>query len=132
MQLYKWDEIQEEQLSQTLTRRHITGENITIALFSLKKGCLVPTHSHDSEQISNVISGSLRFVVDGRQIIVRSKETLRIPPRVPHSAEALEDSEVLDVFSPARRDWIEGRDDYLRGRREPSASDSEYGSGLER
>lgn len=132
MRLYRWDEIEPEELNKYLTRRHISGENVTLALFSLKRGCQVPTHSHDSEQISNVISGSLRFVVDGRQIIVRSKETLCIPPHVPHSAEALEDTQVLDVFSPARRDWIEGQDHYLRGRHEHAARDADHGSGSER
>jgi len=39
---------------------------------------------------------------------------MRIPPHVPHSAQALEDSVAVDLFSPIREDWIRGDDAYLR------------------
>ena len=115
MELYKWEEIAEEPITELLTRRYISGEQVTLAKFFLKKGCLVQAHSHENEQLSTVVSGALRFVVDGAPVTVKAGETLLIPPFSSHSAEALEDSEVLDVFSPVRKDWIEGRDDYLRG-----------------
>ena len=115
MQLYKWEEVEEEPITDLLTRRYISGEQITLARFFLKKGCFVQAHSHENEQMSTVITGALRFVVDGNTIIVREGETLRIPPFSAHSAEALEDTDALDVFSPVRSDWIEGRDAYLRG-----------------
>jgi quercetin dioxygenase-like cupin family protein len=106
-----------ENISELLTRRYISGEQMTLARFFLKKGCLVEMHSHDNEQMSTVLSGALKFILDGREVIVRAGETLHIAPHTRHSAEALEDTEALDAFAPSRRDWDEGRDDYLRGRK---------------
>jgi quercetin dioxygenase-like cupin family protein len=80
----------------------------------MKRGCLVPEHSHHHEQISHVLSGTLRFVVEGNEVVVGAGELLLIPPHVPHSAEALEDSLAIDTFSPPREDWINKTDQYLR------------------
>ncbi|HEY7914430.1 MAG TPA: cupin domain-containing protein [Blastocatellia bacterium] len=114
VKLYRWDDVGEEKIHELLTRRYISGDQITMARFNLKKGCVVDTHSHENEQMSTILSGAMRFVVAGEEMIVRAGETLYIPPATPHSAEALEDTDALDAFTPARRDWIEGRDDYLR------------------
>jgi quercetin dioxygenase-like cupin family protein len=114
----RWDEMPRERLNDKLERRYVNGEHITLAQFHLAKGCLVPTHSHSNEQLSHVLSGCLRFRVgaEGRDVVdVRGGEVLLIPPGLPHSAEALEDSVVADAFSPVRGDWNEKRDAYLRG-----------------
>ena len=114
MQLYKWDAMSAEPLNPRLTRKAIHTENLTIARMELRRGCTVPEHSHVYEQVSMVESGALRFVIGGREQVVRAGECLVTPPRVPHRVEALEDSLVVDVFSPARQDWIRGDDSYLR------------------
>ncbi|HLG15785.1 MAG TPA: cupin domain-containing protein [Blastocatellia bacterium] len=116
MELYRWDDIEAEPITDLLTRRYLSGDRVTLARFFLKKGCLVQAHSHENEQMSTVITGALKFVVEGNEIVVRANETLHIPAFSAHSAEALEDSDVFDVFSPPRSDWIEGRADYLRGK----------------
>jgi quercetin dioxygenase-like cupin family protein len=85
-----------------------------VARVYLKKGCLVPEHSHHNEQISMMEQGTLRFVLAGEELILKAGQVLRIPPHVPHSAEALEDSIAVDLFSPVREDWIRGDDAYLR------------------
>ena len=54
---------------------------------------MVPEHSHHNEQISMLEQGTLRFVLAGEELILKAGEVLRIPPHVPHSAEALEDSD---------------------------------------
>jgi unsaturated pyranuronate lyase len=111
----RWDDLPRERLSEHLERRYITGQHITLAQFFLAQGCVVAPHSHDSEQMSHVLSGRLRFRVDGgAPIDVGAGEVLLIPADVRHEAEALEDSIVADSFSPVRRDWVERRDDYLR------------------
>jgi quercetin dioxygenase-like cupin family protein len=114
MKLYNWESVGEEQLNDKLTRRVIFGDKVMIARIFLKKGCMVPTHHHESEQMTTVYSGSLKFVIDGREVIVNAGETLHIPSFVPHSAEALEDTDETDVFSPIRLDWLDGSDHYLR------------------
>ena len=63
-----------------------------------------------------MLRGTLKFVINGEEIILRTGEVLHIPSNVVHSAEALEDTLDLDVFSPPRQDWLDGTDQYLRGK----------------
>ena len=91
---------------------------MTLARFTLKRGCVVPAHAHHNEQMSTVISGAMRFVIDGREFVARAGETVCIPPLSLHAVEALEDTHMLEVFSPVRQDWIDGADAYLRGNKD--------------
>ena len=74
----------------------------------------MPQHVHENEQVSYIISGALKFIFEGRDIIARGGEVLQIPPNVPHAAEAIEDTLAIDVFSPVRQDWIDKTDSYFR------------------
>ena len=106
-----------ERLNDTLERRYLTGQHITLAQFFLARGCLVPKHEHENEQFSHVLEGRVRFRLgadSGEVVDVAAGEVLLIPSRLPHSAEAIEDSVVADAFSPVRADWLQQRDDYLR------------------
>jgi len=114
MLLCDWDEIKEEALTPLLTRKYISGEHMTLAKFFLKKGCIVQSHSHANEQLSTVLDGKMVFTIDGQKIVARSGHTVCIPPFSTHGVEALEDTTMLEVFSPIRKDWIEGTDNYLR------------------
>lgn len=114
---YRWEDMPKEQLSDTLSRRLITGERTMLAHVYLKKGTIVPRHSHENEQITYILEGALRFWIgeDEQQIIdVRAGEVLHIPSFVQHKAEALEDTLDVDIFSPPRQDWLNKTDDYLR------------------
>jgi quercetin dioxygenase-like cupin family protein len=64
-------------------------------------------HAHESEQMTYILQGALKFLIEGEEITVREGEVLHIPPRVAHQAEALEDTFELDVFSPIRPEWQE-------------------------
>jgi len=114
---YRWDDMPKEKLSETLDRRLITGDRIMISHVYLKKGSVVPRHSHENEQITYILEGGLRFWIgpDESQVIdVLAGEVLHIPSMVQHKAEALEDTLDVDVFSPPREDWLNKTDDYLR------------------
>ncbi|MGH7561538.1 MAG: cupin domain-containing protein [Gemmatimonadales bacterium] len=116
--LTRWDALPMERLNERLERRFIGGEHATLAQFHLAKGCIVPNHSHPNEQFTSVLSGVLRFRFgpdQARTIDVHAGEVLSIPGHLSHSAEALEDTVVLDVFCPPRADWIARDDAYLRG-----------------
>ena len=76
----------------------------------LKRGAIIPRHSHESEQMTYVLQGSLRLLVAGDEVTLREGEVLHIPSSVPHQVEALDDTFVLGVFSPVRQDWLAGRD----------------------
>lgn len=103
--LHRWDEIALEKVTEMLSRKVVSGEREMLVQVYIKRGCLVPTHVHDSEQMTYVLQGALKFVVGGEEITVREGEVLLIPSGVTHQAEALEDTFELDVFSPIRTDW---------------------------
>ena len=114
---YRWDSMRKERVSDMLERRLITGERMMLAHVYLKKGCIVPKHSHENEQLTYILEGALKFWIgedESEEITVSAGEVLHIPPNVPHKAEALEETLDVDVFSPPRQDWIEKTDDYLR------------------
>ena len=102
-----------EALTEAISRRYITGDRVTVARFELKRGGVVPRHAHENEQVSCVLSGSLRFVLDGSETVVGAGEVMRIPGGVPHEVAVLEDAVVLDVFSPIRQDWLDRTDSYF-------------------
>jgi len=114
MLLCDWEQIEAEALTPQLSRKYISGEHMTLAKFFLKKGCIVQAHSHPNEQMSTVVSGKMRFVIDGREILATDGQTVCIPPFSKHGVEALEDTNMLEVFAPVRQDWLEGTDNYLR------------------
>ena len=112
--LHRWDEIALEKVTEMISRKIVCGEREMLAQIYLKRGALVPIHTHESEQMTYILQGALRFLVDGEEVIVREGEVLHIPSWVEHQAVALEDTFELDLFSPIRQDWIDGTDDYFR------------------
>jgi quercetin dioxygenase-like cupin family protein len=114
---YRWEEMPREQVSPMLDRRLITGDRMMLAHVYLKKGCIVPRHQHENEQLTYILEGSLRFWIgadEKKVVVVSAGEVLHIPSMVWHKAEALEDTLDVDVFSPPRQDWLDKTDAYLR------------------
>ena len=115
--LYRWEEMPRERVTDQLERRLITADRMMLAHVYLEKGCLVPRHSHENEQITYILDGALKFWIgedESEEVIVRAGEVLVIPSHTPHKAEALEDTLDVDIFSPPRQDWLNKTDDYLR------------------
>jgi quercetin dioxygenase-like cupin family protein len=110
----RWSSVEIEAVNPLLGRHFVVGLNVMLARVLLKKGCVVPEHSHHNEQLTYVLEGALKFSIDGREIVVNAGEVLCIPAHMPHKAEALEDTVDLDVFNPPRADWINKTDQYLR------------------
>jgi quercetin dioxygenase-like cupin family protein len=110
-----WQTIDLEDLNPLLQRQFVVGRDIMVARVLMKKGCIIPLHSHYNEQFTYILEGALKFWVDGKEIVVNAGEVLTIPPHMPHKAEALLDTVDLDVFNPPRADWINKTDQYLRG-----------------
>lgn len=114
---FRWEAMERERLSDSLSRRLITGERTMLTHVYLDKGAVVPMHSHENEQITYVLKGALRFWIrdeDSEPIDVRAGEVLVLPSFVPHKAIALEDTLDVDIFTPPRQDWLDGTDAYLR------------------
>jgi quercetin dioxygenase-like cupin family protein len=114
MHTYRWESLPEDELNPLLSRQAIHTSGLTIARLYLKAGAVVPVHHHINEQVSMVEKGALEFLIAGEEHIVRAGGMIPIPPDVPHSVRALEDSIAVDVFTPRREDWIRGDDAYLR------------------
>lgn len=115
LQYTGFDSIPVEQLNPLIDRQFVYGEHAMLARLTLRRGAIVPKHSHENEQITYILEGALRFTMgDGRVITVGAGQVLVIPSNMPHQAEAVEDTIDLDVFTPPRADWIAGTDAYLR------------------
>ncbi len=114
---YRVSELPLEELGPHISRRLATGERSMIAHVYLKKGAVVPKHSHDNEQITYILDGALKFWLgddEAEEMVLRSGELLLIPSHLPHRAKALEDTVDVDIFTPPRQDWLDGTDSYLR------------------
>lgn len=114
---YRWDDMPKEKVTDLLDRRLITGDRMMLAHVYLKKGCIVPKHQHENEQLTYILSGALHFWIGEhgeKEVIVRAGDVLHIPSMVWHKAEAIEDTLDVDIFDPPRQDWINKTDDYLR------------------
>jgi quercetin dioxygenase-like cupin family protein len=111
-----WNTVEIEQLNPLIGRQFVVGRDIMVARVLMRKGAIVPEHSHMNEQVTYILAGALKFWIDGKEIVVHEGEVLTIPPNMPHKAEAIEDTVDLDVFNPPRADWMNKDDQYLRGK----------------
>ncbi len=112
-----WDEVPEEQVNPSMKRKMIYGDKIMIAKMKFRDGFMVPLHSHENEQITEVISGKMRFWFGKNKeevMDLHAGESVIIPGNLPHAALMIGAVEEIDTWAPPRRDWIDGTDDYLK------------------
>ena len=109
-----WERVEREILTPLFERQLVVGQQIMLARILLRKGCIVPMHSHINEQVSTILEGTLKFFIDEKEILVGPGEILTIPPNMSHKAEAITDVLAIDIFTPPRADWINKTDSYLR------------------
>jgi quercetin dioxygenase-like cupin family protein len=117
LQSINWDTVELETVNPHMKRRIVTGDHMTVARIYLKDGFLVPMHSHVHEQITQIISGRMRFTFGEDRAEVTEYgpgDVIVIPPNLPHEALSIGDVEEMDMWSPRRDDWLDGTDDYLR------------------
>jgi len=118
-----WNTVELENMNPLLQRQLVVGQDIMVARVLMKKGAIVPLHSHHNEQVTYILEGALKFWIDGKEIVVNAGEVLTIPRNMPHKAEALMDTIDVDVFNPPRADWLNKADDYLRLEKEDHRKD---------
>ena len=102
----RWADLPEERVNALVTRRVLHTSAMTIIQLAYKNGGIVPLHHHVHAQVTMVQSGSLRLEMSGQSTVVHAGESIDVPSNIPHLAEALEDSSVIEVFVPARTDWL--------------------------
>ena len=84
----------------------VYGEKTLLARFHLKKGSELPSHTHPHEQTGCLISGRMRLHIAGRTCEAWPGDSWTIPGDVEHSAQILEDSVAIEVFSPVREEFL--------------------------
>ncbi len=104
--VYRWTDLPTDSPMPLIERRRIIGQKMMISQVMLEEGFVVPSHAHENEQFACVIRGRIRFGlgVEGspehQEIELTGGEVLHLPANVPHSAEALDETLILDLFSP--------------------------------
>jgi quercetin dioxygenase-like cupin family protein len=97
--------IKPKQLVVGIQGYYVHGEKHTMGLVELKKGSIVPMHSHIHEQITFILEGQLDMVIDGVNYSLTAGMYHVIPSNVLHSAVAITECKVIDTFSPVREDY---------------------------
>ena len=92
-------------LAPGITGHYAHGDKCTFGFVNLQKGSSVPLHNHPHEQITYIAKGQLQMVIDGKDCLLEDGMYYVIPANVMHSAVALTDCQVIDVFAPVREDY---------------------------
>ena len=104
--VYRWTDLPTDSPMPLIERRRIIGQKMMISEVLLKEGFVVPSHTHENEQFACVIRGKIRFGLgvqgspEHQNVELTGGEVLHLPANVPHSAEALQETVILDLFSP--------------------------------
>ncbi|MFH4964948.1 cupin domain-containing protein [Gaetbulibacter sp. M235] len=98
-------EIKELELANGLKGRYFHTDFMTIGFVDIKKGAILPAHSHFHEQTTQVTEGKLEMTINGVTQILEPGIITLIPSNVVHSARALTDCKVTDIFCPVREDY---------------------------
>lgn len=117
LQCINWDEVELETVNDSMRRRIVTGEKMTVARIYFDAGFVVPMHEHHNEQITQVVKGQMQFVFGGeepKEMLLNPGDVVVIPAHVPHQATCIGEVEEIDMWAPRRDDWLDGTDDYLR------------------
>ena len=94
-----------KQLFEGFTTRFVETTNMTVAHVEIEGGRVLPEHSHEHEQITNLISGELEMTVGGETRVLKPGDVVIVPSNVKHSGRALQACYVVDVFNPPRLDF---------------------------
>ncbi len=94
-------------LSPSVSSRLMAGEKLMLVEHRVKKGHSAIGDCHENEQLTLILSGKVRFAVNGEVRVLERGDSILIPPGVIHDIEVLEESVVIEVFSPPRTEWVQ-------------------------
>ena len=86
--------------------RFVHSEHMTVAYWDIEAGKSLPDHSHEHEQIVNMIEGEFELVVDGNPLRLKPGDVVVLHSNVKHSGKAITDCRIIDVFQPVREDYV--------------------------
>ena len=96
-----------EVLPGIMMKTTVYGEKTLMTEFILKEGSILPAHDHIHEQTGYMVSGRILLSIGDNKYEVTAGDSWNIPGSVPHSAEILEDSVAIEVFSPCWDEYID-------------------------
>ena len=112
-----WESVPSEDVNPSMSRKIVSGEKLMISRIKFKDGFLVPLHSHVHEQVTQVLSGTIRFWLGKNKeqmMDLHPGDVVVIPSNLPHEALMIGEVEEIDTWAPPRQDWLDKTDDYLR------------------
>jgi quercetin dioxygenase-like cupin family protein len=112
-----WESVPSEDVNLSMSRKIVSGEKVMISRIKFKDGFLVPLHHHVHEQVTQVLSGTIRFWFgeNKEQVMdLHPGDVVVIPSNLPHEALMIGEVEEIDTWAPPRQDWLDKTDDYLR------------------
>lgn len=106
---WSWEELPERELIPGIRARAVCGEHAMVNDVHARPGARIPNLNHVCEQISLIVKGKMRVTTDdGEEHILKAGDIWYIPERVNHSAEYLEETHMIEVFGPARLEYLPG------------------------
>ncbi|HLX93211.1 MAG TPA: cupin domain-containing protein [Puia sp.] len=112
-----WETVPTEKVNPSMSRKIVTGEKLMIAKLKFQDGFVVPLHQHEHEQVTQLVSGQMRFWFGKNRDQVMDLypgDVIVIPSNLPHEALMIGEVEEIDTWAPPRQDWLDKTDDYLR------------------
>lgn len=105
--LQSHDDVPPIEMFPGVSRRTLNaGERTSIHEIQIAKGCTVPMHTHPHEQIGYLVKGRVKFELGDETRELSAGDSWIIPSEIPHEVTAIEDAVALDIFSPAREEYI--------------------------
>lgn len=89
-----------------ITRRDFVGEKLMLCHYLLKPGVYIQRHKHEHEQFSYIIKGAMEFIVGGQKRVLKAESVLHVPSNTDHEAATLEETEMIDIFTPIREELL--------------------------
>ena len=102
-----WNTIPVEQIGEGIERQMVVGQKMMICRLKFDPFVVTPAHSHPHEQMTLVMQGKVKFIVDTEERIVSAGDILQFPSNLWHGATMLDEEVILiDIFSPIREDFL--------------------------
>jgi quercetin dioxygenase-like cupin family protein len=105
MAFLKIAELAEKEIMTGFRARSVHSDRMTIAYLTVEAGSSAPAHAHPHEQITSVTEGEFELTVDGVSKVMVPGDVALISPNIWHSARAVTDCKLIDVFCPVREDY---------------------------
>lgn len=103
----KWKEIPWEKVNDNVNRKVIMGDRIMMVMYKFAAGLVWPEETHVAEQGGYVLQGKYELHSEGKKHLILPNESYFIESNIPHSSHFIEETILIDVFSPPRKELMQ-------------------------